>query len=118
MLIESKSISKDDIVSIKLNNGDELIAKFVEERKDANTEYFVVSKPVLVVLGQHPTTGQPAVQMVPFFMISADKDSKFPLNKAQIVCAIKSADDAKKGYFEATTGLAMPKATGASLVQP
>jgi hypothetical protein len=109
MLVE-KPISNNDIVSIKISNGDELIAKFVETAADGS---IVVSKPMLMVLGQSPS-GQPGVQMMPFFMLGAEKEGKFRLNPQHVVCMTKSNSEAKAGYVQATTGIAVPKAGSAS----
>ena len=109
MLIE-KPITNNDIVSIKISNGDEVIAKFVETTADGSV---LVSKPMLMVLAQSPS-GQPGVQMMPFFMLGGEKDGKYPINPQHIVCMIKSNNEAKAGYLQATTGLAVPKAGATS----
>jgi hypothetical protein len=112
MLVE-KPIENNDIVSIKISNGDELIAKFIETASDNSV---VVSKPMLMVLSQSPT-GQPGVQMMPFFMLGADKDGKYRLNPQHVVCMVKSNSEAKAGYLQATTGLTVPKTgTTSSLI--
>jgi hypothetical protein len=111
MLIE-KPITSNDVVSIKISNGDEIIAKFVETASDGSV---IVSKPMLMVLSQSPS-GQPGVQMMPFFMLGGEKDGKYPLNPQHVVCMIKSNSEAKAGYLQATTGLAVPKAGSSSSI--
>ena len=110
MLI-SKPVQQNDIVSIKVSNGDELIAKYVE----TNDTHITVSRPMLMVLSQTPS-GQPGVQMMPFFMLGADKDGSFSINKNHVVCMLKSNSDAMSGYTQATTGLTIPK-TGSLIAE-
>lgn len=105
MLIE-KSIQPNEVVSLKLSNGDEIIAKLVERTETTVT----VSKPLLMILSADPQTGRPGVQMAPFFMLGADKDSKFPINKSHIMCMMLANAEAKAGYTQNTTGLAIPTA--------
>jgi hypothetical protein len=103
-MLLSKPVQPNDIVSLKISNGDEFIAKYVE----SNDTHITVSKPMLMVLGQ-TQTGQPGVQMMPFFMLGADKDGTFPINKNHVVCMVLSNSEAKAGYTQATTGLTIPK---------
>lgn len=103
-MLVAKPITTNEIVSIKISNGDELIAKFLE----SNDDHIIVTKPMLMVLGQ-TQSGQPGVQMMPFFMLGADKDGRYPLNKSHVVCMVLSNAEAKSGYTQATTGLTIPK---------
>lgn len=103
-MLLNKPLQPNDIVSLKIANGDELIAKYVE----TNNTHIVVSKPMLMVLGQS-ASGQPGVQMMPFFMLGGEKDGNYPINKDHVVCMVVSNNDAKAGYTQATTGLTIPK---------
>jgi len=107
MLLEKTPVA-GDVASIKFNNGDEIIAKISEITNDLVT----VTKPLLMVLSQDPRSGQPGVQMAPFWMLGADPSSKFPINRSQIICLVKSNTDAVKGYTAQTTGLAIPSGSG------
>lgn len=107
-MLVSKPVQPNDIVSIKISNGDELIAKYVETDGDTVT----VVKPMLMVLSQ-TASGQPGVQMMPLFMLGGEKDGKYPINKNHIICMIISNPEAKAGYTQSTTGLTIPK-TGSS----
>lgn len=111
MLIE-KPIANNDIVSLKISNGDEIIAKFVETAPDQS---IVVTKPMLMILSQSPN-GQPGIQMMPFFMLGGEKEGKYPINPQHIVCMIKSNSEAKAGYLSATTGLTVPKTGSTSSI--
>jgi len=96
------------ISSIKISNGDELIARVAE----VTATEVVLTKPLLMTLVDNG--GKPAAQMVPFFMLSADRDGKFPINKNHIICMMKSDPAAAKNYAQVTTGLTIP---GANTVQ-
>jgi len=103
MLIENKP-GVGDVVIIKLSNGDELIAKY-NERTDLA---LVVSKPMLMVLSQDPRTGQPGVQMAPFWIMAADPASKFPISHDHIVCMVRANNDAMRNYTAQTSSITMP----------
>lgn len=107
MLIES-SAKPQDIVSLKLSNGDEIIAKLLD-REGIN---ITVTKPMLMMLAKDPRTGQPGIQMAPFWMLGADPESKFDILKSHITCMVKSSSDAAKGYTANTTGLTIPNGSG------
>lgn len=107
MLIE-KPVSTNDVACLKLSNGDEMIARVAE----INEQSVVVSKPMLMVLTQDPRSGQPGVNMLPFWMVGGDRDTKYPVARHHVVCMIKANPDAAKGYLAQTTGLAMPGSAG------
>ena len=94
----------NDVSSIKLSNGDEIIAKIT----DITDQTVTVIRPLLMVLSQDPRTGQPGVQMAPFWIMGGDKDSKYPINRNHIICMIKANKDAASNYTEMTTGLMVP----------
>jgi len=110
MLIE-KTFNVTDVVAIKLSNGDEIIAKVAE----INESKIIVTKPLLMVLSQDPRTGQPGVQMAPFWMMGADPVANYPINRSHIIVVVKANQDAAKSYVSQTTGLVMP-GTGSGLI--
>jgi hypothetical protein len=103
MLIQP-TVGVNDIASIKLSNGDEIVAKIT----DITDQTVTVYRPLLMVLSQDPRTGQPGVQMAPFWIMGGDKDSKYPINRAHIICMLKTNKDAASNYTETTTGLKVP----------
>lgn len=111
MLLE-KPIAAQDVVSIKISNGDEIIAKLVSQ--DSNT--VVVSRPLLMVLSPDPNTGMPGVQMAPFWMLGPEPDTKFPISAHHVVCMVKAGNGAMKRYMEITTGLTIPGASAGSKI--
>ena len=110
MLIE-KPLNTGDIISIKLGNGDEIIAKLVEQDRDS----VKVTKPLLMLVSQDPATGRPGISMAPFWMLGADAASKFDIARTHILCMIKSNEEATKGYLAQTTGLTIP-GSGSGLI--
>jgi len=103
MIIE-KPFEQNDVVTLKLSNGDELIARFASLTESQIT----ISKPMLMVLGQDPRTGQPGIQIVPFWMVGGEKDGKYPINRNHVLCMVKANAEAAKGYMAHTTGLTIP----------
>lgn len=95
MLIQTPA-KPQDIITIKLTSGEELIAK-MEEDKDTEV---IVSKPFALVPNQQ------GLGMVPWIM-SANPDTKVSINKNTVVCLLKTDDGIGKQYFQQTTGLTM-----------
>lgn len=94
MLI-NQPIAANEIVSIKLISGDEIIAKFVSEEETTYT----LSKPMALV-----NNGQ-SMMLAPFVM-TADKVDIIPfLKTAMIVPPVKSQQRVKASYIEFTTGI-------------
>lgn len=94
MLID-KGFSQGDTVSLKLINGDELIARFEEE----TDKYYKVSKPMGVTLA---STG---LGMIPWVFLG--ENDKFNLKKEHVFVIVRSKDDAAKQYLQGTTGIAL-----------
>jgi hypothetical protein len=93
MLID-KGVTANEIVTLKLVSGEEVIAKLIEEKTDS----YVLSKPSILSLSQQ------GVGMAPFFFtVNPDKNVK--INKS-VVVAIESTDkDFADKYIQATTGI-------------
>jgi hypothetical protein len=108
MLTIKPTYAVDDVVSIKLANGDEIIAKCVAVDDKAIT----VTRPLLMILSQDPATGRPAISMAPFWMLGAEPTGKYTISHDQIICTLKSNSESMKGYISQTTGLAMPGGSG------
>jgi len=103
MLIQKSTISQGDIISIKLVTTEEIIAKFHSEVNGVVT----IEKPLLLSLTMDQRSGQPSVQMLPFWILSAETP-KIELQKSHILAMVLSNDGAKKGYLQNTSGLVMP----------
>lgn len=94
MLIEKQGFSKDDLISFKLVNGEEVIAKLIEER----TDEYVISKPI--TLAPSPQ----GMAVIPYVM-TADLKQTTLKKQHVIVCGISNAD-LEPAYIQATTGIA------------
>jgi hypothetical protein len=94
MLIE-KPISAGDVVSVKLINGDELIARFEGE----TTEELKIEKPLALTMSG---TG---LGMIPW-MFLGEKNS-VTLKKSHVFCIMLSKKDAADQYLTGTTGIAL-----------
>jgi hypothetical protein len=93
MLID-KGISSGEVISFKLNSGEELIAKLEEETATS----YKVSKPLVLSMSNQ------GIGMVPF-MFTANADKDITVNKTSIaavtVCDKMFADQ----YIQGTTGI-------------
>lgn len=94
MLI-NKGFSSGDIVSLKLINGDELIARFESETADEVT----VVKPLAITLGPQ------GLGMMPW-MFLGEKDT-MTLKKNHLFAMVSSKKDAADQYMQGTTGIAL-----------
>jgi len=97
MLID-KPIAKNDVVTIKLLSGEELIATYVNEE---NGKYNV-DKPVQLV-SVPGDNGQMGVQFHPYLVTSAS--TSFGINTALVVTLCPSSDQVAKMYLEQTTSI-------------
>jgi hypothetical protein len=94
MLID-KGFSQGDIVSVKVVNGDELIARFEEETATG----YKVSKPMAITLGSQ------GLGLIPW-MFFANNDTLL-LKKEHVFVIAASKDEAAKQYLQGTTGIAL-----------
>jgi hypothetical protein len=94
MLIDKK-FSNGDVVSLKLINGDELIARFESE----TAEEITIDRPLAV------TIGRDGLGMMPWLFLGV-KDS-ITLKKSHIFVTSPSQKDAADQYMQGTTGIAL-----------
>jgi hypothetical protein len=94
MLI-NKGFSSGDVVSIKLINGDEIIARFESENIDTIT----VSRPLAL------TMNGGGLGMIPWVFLG--KDSSITVSKSNTFFIVESKGEAAKQYLEGTTGIAL-----------
>ena len=88
------NFEKNKVYSIKLNSGEELVAKVT------NSEFgrITVSHPVSMAPGQQ------GLQMIPS-MFSADLEKPVDINIASVAMSATVREDVAKAYTESTTGL-------------
>lgn len=94
MLI-NKGFSTGDIVSIKLINGDEIIARFEEETTDEVT----ITKPLALTLGGG------GLGMIPWMFLGSKET--ISIKKTHMFVMVPSKKDAASQYMEGTTGIAL-----------
>ena len=104
MLVSKSRYEPDDIISFKLTNGDEIVAKLVEE---TDTTY-VVSKPTVVIPSPQ---GLGLIQA----MFSGNMEKKIEINKSHVVMSIETVHKMRDYYIQTTTGI-QPVSKGSIVV--
>ena len=94
MFISKGKISKGDIASFKLVNGEELAGKVAEVTND----YYVIERPVVAHLTQQG--------VAPFPAIMTGDASSIELYKRNILYSCPSTPEFSNVYLQATTGIA------------
>ena len=93
MLVTNK-YEKDQVVSFKIMNGDELVAKIVEETDDA----FILSKPTTVMPSQQ---GLGLMQS----LFTSDLNKNIRLSKSHVMMHAPTVKDVENHYIKTTTGI-------------
>jgi hypothetical protein len=87
-------IELDEVYTLKIANGDEVVTKITAE--DDNT--YTVTKPLTVVPGPQ------GINMV-HSLFTANPDKLVTINKQQVSCIAVCRDEVADSYIEATTGI-------------
>ena len=93
MLVTNK-YEKDQIVSFKIMNGDELVARIVEETDDA----FVLNKPTTVMPSQQ---GLGLMQS----LFTSDLNKNIRLSKNHVMMHAPTVKDVENHYIKTVTGI-------------
>ena len=93
MLVTNK-YAEDDIVTFKIVNGDEIVAKIVEESDDA----FTVMKPCTVMPSQQ---GLGLLQS----LFTSDLNKSIRLEKRHVMMHAPTVKDVQNHYIKTTTGI-------------
>lgn len=93
-MLQTLNYKKDDIVSFKLVNGDEIIAKIVEE-VNGN---FVVNKPCTVMPSPQ---GLGLIQS----LFTSDLNKNVTIDKSHIMIHSITVEAVKNHYIQTTTGI-------------
>ena len=88
------TIELDRVYTIKIANGDEIVAKITAEDKTSYTAL----KPLTVVPSQQ------GIQMI-ISLFTADPEKSITINKAQVSIIAASRLEVCDSYLEATTGI-------------
>ena len=91
------SITPNTVYTLKLNSGEELIAKVIQ----TGSEFITIEEPVSIA----PT--QQGMQMIPS-VFTANPKGEFKLNTNNIALYAETDDSIKMKYLEATTGIKVP----------
>ena len=94
MLI-NKGFSKGDVVSLKLVNGDEVIARY----EDSTIDTITITSPLAITIGAQ------GLGMIPWLFLG--ESSTFTLSKTHVFTVVASKAEAASQYLENTTGLAL-----------
>jgi hypothetical protein len=93
-MLEKQGYNKDAIVTFKLVNGDEIIAKVIEETANG----FTVNKPCTIMPSQQ---GIGLIQS----MFTSDLNKSIQLDKQHVMMHAPTMDDVKNHYIKTTTGI-------------
>ena len=91
------ALTPNQVYTIKLNSGEELVAKVTQ----AVGDFITIEEPVSIA----PT--QQGMQMIPS-IFTADPKGEFKLNTNSIAMYAETDDNIKDKYLEATTGIKVP----------
>lgn len=93
-MLVSKKYDQGDIVSFKLVNGDEVVARIIEER---DVSYYV----------ERPCTAMPSPQGIGLIqsLFTTDADVKVEIKKDHVIMSAQSLDAMQKHYIKTTTGI-------------
>ena len=94
MLVINKNYAEGDIVTFKIVNGDEVVAKIVEETDDA----FTVNKPCTVMPSPQ---GLGLLQS----LFTSDLNKSIRLEKRHVMMHAPTIQDVQNHYIRTTTGI-------------
>ena len=93
-MLENKGYAKDTVVSFKIVNGDEIVAKIVEETHDS----YVINKPTTVMPSQK---GLGLMQS----LFTSDLNKSITLDKRHVMMHSPTVKDVENHYIKTTTGI-------------
>ena len=100
-MLTTNGYNKDTIVSFKLVNGDEVVAKVVED----TATHYVVSKPCTVVPSQK---GLGLIQS----LFTSDLNKSISIDKSHVMLHSATVKDVEDYYIQTTTGITPATAGG------
>lgn len=93
-MLEKTGYAKDTVVSFKILNGDEIVARIVEETHDS----FVVNKPTTVMPSQQ---GLGLMQS----LFTSDLNKNIQLSKNHVMMHSPTVKDVENHYIKTVTGI-------------
>ena len=100
-MLTTNGYNKDTIVSLKLVNGDEVVAKVLED----TATHFVVSKPCTVIPSPK---GMGLVQS----LFTSDLNKSISLDKQHVMLHAATVKEVEDHYIQTTTGIQPASAGG------
>lgn len=94
MLI-SAPMAINDVVTLKMVGGDEVVGKLLDERTG---DYVELGKPLVVMMSQQGFGLAP-------YILTAGPDASARLDRSHIISIVKTFDAVAKQYIKQTTGL-------------
>lgn len=96
MLISKSSYDAGDVLTFKLVNGDEIVAKLVEQ---TDTDYTV----------ERPCTVVPSAKGIGLLqsLFTGEVEHKVSLNKQHVIMHAATIKDVKNHYIQTTTGISL-----------
>lgn len=94
MLI-SAPMSVNDVVTLKMVGGDEVVGKLLD---DSNTFYVELGRPLVVMMAQQGFGLAP-------YILTAGPDASAQIDRRHIISTVKTFDAVAKQYIKQTTGL-------------
>ena len=91
------ALTPNQVYTIKLNSGEELVAKVTQ----AVGDFITIEEPVSIAPSQQ------GMQMIPS-IFTADPKGEFKLNTTSVAMYAETDDNIKDKYLEATTGIKVP----------
>ena len=87
-------LEKNEIYTIKLASGEEIVTKIIEETDDA----LEVDQPIMVVVSQQ------GIQLMPG-LFTNNNEKTVTINKSSCVMTGPTREDVRTNWIEATTGI-------------
>lgn len=94
MLLEKSSITENDIITIKLVSGEEVIGKYIKDEGD----HITLEKPLMLAMSQK------GIGMAPVLM-TVNPDTRLKFNKQAIIITAHSDEEIASQYTFQTTGI-------------
>lgn len=94
MLIQTP-IKLNDIVTIKMVGGDEVVGKLLDERTE---DYIELGKPRVVMIAQQGFGLAP-------YILTSDPEGPATLDRHHVVSMVKTYEPVAKEYIKQTTGI-------------
>lgn len=93
MLIETP-YKETDVVTLKLSNGEEVIARLELDDKDS----FVITKPLVAMMTEK------GIALMPY-LYTVDHETRLIIKSSQVICIVKTVKEVADHYLQSTSNL-------------